>query len=97
MDQNGMTAMQTLNDNECFQRYLELIAKASLNGETTNNPVDFEKDLRALKGNLEKQKKIRAQGKILTNEEFNRLELDRMINNLREIERKIIIKTGISV
>ena len=35
------------------------------------------------------------QGKIMTDEEVNRLEIDRMINNLREIEKKIIIKTGI--
>ena len=97
MDQNGMTAMQTLNDNDCFQRYLELIAKASLNGETNNKPVDFERDLKALKGNLERQKKIRTQGKIMTNEEVNRLELDRMIYNLREIEKKIIMKAGITI
>jgi len=46
---------------------------------------------------LERQKKIRQQGKIMTEEEVNRLEIDRMINNLREIEKKIIIKTGINV
>jgi phosphoenolpyruvate synthase/pyruvate phosphate dikinase len=34
---------------------------------------------------------------VLTDEEVNRLEIERMINNLREIEKKIIIKTGIHV
>ena len=97
MNAHGMTAMQTLNDQDCFQRYLELIAQASLNGESNNKPVDFERDLRTLRANLERQKKIRQQGKIMTEEEVNRLEIDRMINNLREIEKKIIIKTGINV
>jgi hypothetical protein len=97
MNRHGMTAMQTLNDNQCFQKYLELIAQASLNGESNNKPIDFERDLRTLKANLEKQKKIRMQGKIMTDEEVNRLEIERMINNLREIEKKIIIKTGIHV
>jgi hypothetical protein len=97
MNRHGMTAMQTLNDQLCFQKYLELIAQASLNGESNNKPIDFERDLRTLKANLEKQKKIRLQGKIMTDEEVNRLEIDRMITNLREIEKKIILKTGIHV
>jgi hypothetical protein len=96
MHQNGMSAMQTLNDQDCFQKYLELIAQASLNGET-KPLVDFEIDLKALKANLERQKRIRAQGKIMTSEEYNKIELDRMITNLRDIERKIIMKTGINV
>jgi hypothetical protein len=33
----------------------------------------------------------------MTDEEVNRLEIDRMITNLREIEKKIILKTGIHV
>ena len=48
MHKHGFSALQALNDQSVFQRYLDLIAQFMLNHDD-NSKIDFEKDIKALK------------------------------------------------
>ena len=59
MHKHGMSAMQTLNHQEMFQKYLDLIAQVANTDGKSSKTFDLDKDVKALKGALERQKKIR--------------------------------------
>ena len=51
--------------------------------------LDFDKELKLLKISLERQKRARLQGKVITNYDQEQIEFERMVANLQEIEKKI--------
>lgn len=51
--------------------------------------IDLSSDVAAIRAGLERQRKARVSGKILTPESVEKLEVDRMLANLKEIERTI--------
>jgi hypothetical protein len=54
MHHHGMSAMQALNDQNTFQKYLELIAQFNLNTDSSKNTIDLDKDIKAIRQSLEK-------------------------------------------
>lgn len=75
-----------------FQKYMELIAQISLNRESGTPPPDLSTDIKQLQTGLERLKRARYNGRIQTADEYEKLEVDRMITNLKEIERFITHK-----
>ena len=84
----GFSGMSALNDKFVFQKYKELLA-SSKNLEKNLNYKRLQHDIDVLKVLLERQKKVRTHGNIMTPTEYENLELERMKRNIEALEQQI--------
>lgn len=86
MQKHGLSTLQALNDESFFIKYLELITQQlSAESHKSDKNEDLLKEVQVLRFNLERQKRARATGRVSTIEEIDRIEVDRMILNLKDI------------
>lgn len=84
----GFSGMSALNDKYVFQKYKELIA-SSKNLDKNYNNKRLQHDIDVLKVLLDRQRKVRTHGNIMTPTEYENLELDRMKQNIEALEMQI--------
>lgn len=84
----GFSGMSALNDKFVFQKYRELLASAKHLDRTLNHKR-LQHDIDVLKVLLERQKKVRTHGNIMTPTEYESAELDRMRCNIEALEQQI--------
>lgn len=84
----GFSGMSALNDKYVFQKYKELVANAKTMDKNFNHK-SIQHDIEVLKVLLDRQKKIRSQGNIMTPTEYENAELERMKKNIEILELQI--------
>ena len=82
----GFTGMSALNDKYVFQKYKELLANAK-SIDKNFNYKRIQHDIEVLKVLLDRQKKVRTHGNIMTPTEYENAELERMKKNIELLEQ----------